>query len=538
MDSKIIAYHYDLKHGLWNRASLESMVDKLAAWGYNTLVLEIEDNLQFKAAPHVAAKHAMTHAEMADFAQYCRDRKLDLIPLVQSLGHAEYVVGKPQYAHLRESEHIHNQYDPFSEEARRLIMALFDEAIEATQTRTWFHIGGDETWSLGSSDQAKAYITKHGMGALYWQHILPLCEHIHQRGLRPMIWADMFLTYPELIKEVPDYVLLVDWDYWTTSDKPEEIMIWGGYRTGHRNATANASQYPEVLRKPEFKKYLHPYTQDENKQFKSFYCTDALQGHGVKDVIVAPANSCFGDLPGSPRNHVHIPNCWYAARKGLAAASGMMVTSWSVRHVHHELRQLGTFAAAQAIHQTEYDFDAICRAYSQWMHGVELPDYPRAVLLAGQGLDITQAASFVSGRSSLLKGDDEYNRKLEELIVTHGGRKKLLAHCQSLRDGYVEAKELFTQMLTKAEQNVYLFDFWFEGLDLSLLHLDFVVAMIRGTLINERDTFINRIAELKPRTQALFAPTAHPCGLAENLQVRYGFHEMYLEKIGVSQAAN
>ena len=537
MNGKFIAYHLDLKHGLWSLPYLEQLVDQLAAWGYNALVVEIEDNLQFTAAPHVAAGHALTASQMAAFSRHCHQRKIDVIPLVQSLGHAEYVVGKPEYAHLRESPHIATQYDPFSEEARQLIMRLFDEAIAATGTKTWFHIGGDETWSLGSSDRAKAYIEKHGMGSLYMQHILPLCEHIHRQGLRPMIWADMFLTYPELLKQVPDYALLVDWDYWTTQEHPEQIMIWGGYAAGHRNATADARQYPQAIRRPGFKEHLHPYAQDEHKRFKAFYCTDALLGHGVKDVIVAPANSCAGDLPGSPRNHVHIPNCWHATRKGMRDARGVLVTSWSVRHAHHEIRQLGTFAAAQAVHQQTYDFDAICLAYSKDMHGQELADYPQAVHLAGQAMDIMQASSFVASRKSLLAGDDEYSRKLEQQIIAQGGRKSFLAHCDTLRQGYLQARDLFAGMVPQARRNEQLFEYWLEGLDLSILHIDFIIAMVDGTLASELDDFARRIAQGRQRTQALFAPTVSACGLEENLQVRYGFHEMYLEKLDAAVAA-
>ena len=538
MDRKLIAYHLDLKHGLWTRPYLESLVQRLGVWGYNTLVLELEDKMQFATAPGVASPDAMTPAEVTSFVSYCREQGLEVIPLVQSLGHAEYVVGKPAYAHLRESADIDTQYDPLSSEARQLIMGLFDEAIAAIGPQSYFHIGGDETWCLGSSEKAKAFVAEHGLGGLYLQHILPLCEHVRQHGLRPMIWADMFLSYPELLDRVPDYAMLVDWDYWTTSPTPDRIMVWGGFRQEHGNASANAEQYPQVLRKPGFKEHLHPYTHNEQGRFTGFYCTDALRGHGVTDVLVAPANSCGGDLNGIPRNHIHIPNCWYGARKGLEDGSGFLVTSWSVRHVHPEVRQLGTFAAAQAIDGGSYDFDEICLAYSTWMHGTPLKDFPEAVRLSAQSSEMCQAYRFVRARKALAGGEDIYQPLLEEQIAAAGGKEPFVEQFTQLRDDYLQARELFDRMSSEVTRNAEHFAYWLEGVELSVLHTEFVLAMCQGTLPQQSAEFVRRIAELRRNSEQLFAPSFTPEGLDEEIQVRYGFHELYLQHIGSGAASD
>lgn len=539
MCQKLFACHLDLKHGLWSRACLETQIRRLADLGYNAVLLEIEDKLQFRSAPGISSPDALSPAEIQSLVSFCRDLGLEVIPLVQSLGHAEYVLRKPAYAHLRESPEVDTQYDPLSREARQLIIRLFDEAIEAVQPRKWFHIGGDEAWSLGSSESGRAIAKEKGIGRLYLQHLLPLCEHLRRHGLRPMIWADMFLSHPHLLNQVPDDAMLVDWDYWTTSRQPQSVIIWGGYRKEHRNAMADTTEYAEALAKPAFRRHLHRYAQDEAGRFRPFYCTDALLGHGVRNVLVAPANSCGGDMVGTPRNDVHIPNCWHATRKGMTDGQGVLVTSWSVRHVHPEARILGTFAAAEAARNpiSSFDFDAICLLFSEWMYGTVLENFPKAIRLSSPSHTLCQAYRFAGAQEDLLQGEDTYRALLDREIRLAEGPEALAQELKSLRNSHRKAADLLQRMAPLARKNQDHFSFWVEGAELSVLHLDFVLAMCEGTIFEEKTAWVQRIARYRKRSEALFAPTFTSHGLKEEMAVRYGFHELYLEKLDISAAA-
>ena len=226
MADGMLAYHIDLKRAMWARTYLDTMVDRLRGWGFNTLIYEVEDKFRFSRHPAIQSPQAPTNAETADFAASCRAKGVEVMPLVQTLGHSEFVLGKPDYAHLREMPDAIDQYDPLSEEARGLIIDLCDEVIDVFQPREFFHVGGDETWSLGRSRKCAPVVEKIGVGGLYLKHMLPIIEHVHGRGLRPIIWADIVLSHPEVIRDIPTYVVLMDWDYWTCEERPDSIMVW------------------------------------------------------------------------------------------------------------------------------------------------------------------------------------------------------------------------------------------------------------------------------------------------------------------------
>jgi hypothetical protein len=136
-------------------------------------------------------------------------------------------VGRPEFAHLREHPDALNQYDPASPEAHALILDLFDEVLDAFRPARFFHVGGDETWRLGTSEKHRAIVAEAGVGGLYLRHMLPILEHVHRRGVRPMIWADMLLQYPQTLDLLPEYVVLVDWEYGRTGERTRAVRLWG-----------------------------------------------------------------------------------------------------------------------------------------------------------------------------------------------------------------------------------------------------------------------------------------------------------------------
>src|SRR5207249_9988278 len=76
----------------------------------------------------------------------------------------------------------------------------------------WLSVDCDETWDLGTG-QSKALAAGLGKGRLYLQHILRLRELAAKHGRRIMLWADVLHHYPELVPELPEDVLLLDWQY-------------------------------------------------------------------------------------------------------------------------------------------------------------------------------------------------------------------------------------------------------------------------------------------------------------------------------------
>ncbi len=535
--NKMMAYHMDLKRGLWTRAYMDRMVDRLGEWGYNTLILELEDKFQFNHHPAIYKPDALSHSQMADFIAACRAKGVEVIPLVQTLGHAESVVGEPEYAHLREHEQVVDQYDPLAEASRTLILELIDEVIEVMQPQEFFHMGGDETWTLGKSEKARLVVEKIGIGGLYLKHMLPIFEHIHQQGLRPIIWADICLTHPEIIQDIPPYVVMVDWDYWTKTDRPEGILVWGGMTQNRNQGNVTLDQYQaNKHRIPDFETYLEAYAIDAqslvDKTFTPFYCTDALKGRGVVDVIVASAESCSGDMTGMPQNQqVHVPNCFFAARKGMQAGSGVMVTSWAVRHCHCETKLLAAFAAGFALKNDDaYNFEILCRAFTQDYYGMELPEFAEAVTKMGVSIVIAQAGYGDLIFATPTVEHDPLADYLLRIDQEYGSREAGLTGVEAMAHGYREAMNAFRKMQKQAKKNQDNFDYLVEGTRRIMLYIDFVIVALKNELPAQTARLLEKLCELKCMSRELYGRNYTPEGIAVEMKVRYQAIEEFLRR--------
>jgi hexosaminidase len=142
---------------------------------------------------------------------------IEVIPLVQSLGHMETPLQPADYAHLREVPDRCDVLNPLAPGARELVERMIDDVLARTPNLKHFHLGGDEAWTFGTHPDTKAFIAKHGKAALYLQHIEPLLDKLLAKGIRPILWHDMMHDWPA--------------DALTRLAKKADLMFWS-YR-GH-----------------------------------------------------------------------------------------------------------------------------------------------------------------------------------------------------------------------------------------------------------------------------------------------------------------
>ena len=524
-----LAQQVDMKCRMWKREYMDGRVDLLKSWGYNTILYEIEDKFRYTGHPLLVHPDAPSHEETSAFVEGCRSRGVEVIPLFQTLGHAESIVGKEEYTHLRETPEVTDQYDPLSEEARALILEFIDEIIEVTRPKEFFHVGGDETWSLGKSEKCVPVVKEIGIGGLYLRHMMPILEHIHRRGLRPIIWADMLLSHPEVLEKIPKYVILNDWDYSTTSERPDLLRIWGASDEKPYNPMVKWPEYSRYAG-PDFVKHLEKFAVDGRTRrdgtFPAFYCTDALRALGF-DVITSPAVRSFGDMYGVGNHAVHLPNCWYFARKGARETMGTLVTSWAVRYTHPEVCQIGSFAAVFGIDSDKpFDLEELGSEYSKDFYGAEMPDFPKAVERAQKGFGPVR---FPPLQEILAQGKEELRNTLRRLDEYHGDRGGAIDYVGGLVDGYSEAGNIFQTLKQEAKKNAGNLDFWMEGVNLDILCADIMLAVLEGKVKERAPTLLDRMEGLKRGTRSLFAETYEPHSVDDEIDVRYGTLENYLK---------
>jgi len=524
---------------MWRLDYLAGFLTRLQGWGFTAVLLEIEDKFRFANHPALVHPDAPSHDEWKAWAGGCRAAGLEVIPLVQSLGHMEFVLSHPEYAHLREAPDLITHLDPTNPQSVPFVRELMDEVIEVFSPGAHFHIGGDETSHLGRSSRLK----DEPMDALYLRQIRPVLRHVSKRGLRPLLWHDMAMSFPKILNKIPRETLLVDWDYQTTSPRPDFLIAWGGKDGRSANPMVTwGSSYEDNVSET-FRREFERFAVDEQTRldgtFRGFSLTDALRSTGF-DVMTASANRSAGDQMGIPDLRRHMANCFWSSRKGLTEGAGHIVTSWAVRRNHPETGQPATFAAVLAARGME-DFDP-ARIDREWVRetfGTPLPDFAQAAELAAGGLRPLRNRDRAYGRSGLwskrLKklrsGEDTLADDLKAVCREHGGREKTFSLTARIRRGYARAARLLGLCQRKARRNAGLFDFWIEGVAVQDFYLAFLEAALAGRLSREAVKLDRRLRRLMGLTRKVFSRTYPPHSVEQEVLARYGYHLEYLSSL-------
>jgi hexosaminidase len=191
--------------------TLFALVDGLANYKYNQLQLYVEHTFDFPSHPSIGAGcDPLTTDDILALDEYCRARHIQLVPNLQSFGHQRHLLSLPEFAHLDEVGWRWS-LSPAREETYALLDELYADFLPAFSS-DWLNVDCDETWDLAGG-QSKALADRIGKGRVYLQHIFRLRELAAKHGRRIILWADVLHHYPDLVSELADDVLLLDWAY-------------------------------------------------------------------------------------------------------------------------------------------------------------------------------------------------------------------------------------------------------------------------------------------------------------------------------------
>jgi hexosaminidase len=218
-DLRMRGVHLDLKGYLPDFSSLEDIFKTLGEYKINTVLLEYEDKIKYHSHPAISASNALTHEQVRSLIKTATDYGISIIPLIQSLGHAEYILKGDRYANLRERPDSFQQLCPSREESFRLIGDLVEEILDLHHDSEFFHIGGDETRHLGECSDCRKYAEEHGKYTLYAEYLSKIAKNIISRGKTPVLWDDMITRHaPDLISLFPPETVFMYWNYFAVSE--------------------------------------------------------------------------------------------------------------------------------------------------------------------------------------------------------------------------------------------------------------------------------------------------------------------------------
>lgn len=230
-DFRVKGFHLDLRVQVMQMPALKAFARNLGAHGINTLVMEWEAAYPYEKHRVISNRYAYTREEVKDFVQYCTKLGIDVIPLQQSFGHVEYILRHSRYAALREDQKDYSQVNPIREDGCRELFTDLYKDLVSTHTSRYIHIGGDETYLLGHSEESKKKVQAVGKGRLYGDYIKMLCNTVVALGKIPVVWADIALKYPEALEGLPKETVFIDWNYGWDLDRfgDHEKLVQSGF---------------------------------------------------------------------------------------------------------------------------------------------------------------------------------------------------------------------------------------------------------------------------------------------------------------------
>jgi len=280
--------HLDFNSVRLERRTVEETLEAAAKDGYNAILWEVEDKVRWETCPEVAHSEAFSKDEFRELLAKAKTLGLKPIPLLQTFGHAEYVLEKEPYRRFRELAAEEDCYCVSKPEVRVFLKKWIREHLDLFGDEVAdFHLGGDEARVFGSCRTC----AKRDRMALYAEHLLDVSQELRARNIRPGIWCDMILASPDPKEtaKIPRTFTVWHWDY------------------GYRPSADGAS--------------IHDWTKRTETLVKLRF-----------DVVLSASSSCWGDSPFLPNYAFHAANvadC--AARCRRDGFRGFCVTSWSVR---------------------------------------------------------------------------------------------------------------------------------------------------------------------------------------------------------------
>lgn len=216
--------------------TVKRLIRYMAALGYNTLQLYLEDLFEVEGEPFFGyVRGRYSRKELQDLDAYAAKFGIEMIPCIQTLAHFT--------APSRWSGFTEGKFDlddillVDEEKTYEFIEKMFAEMRACFRSGN-INIGMDEAHRLGLGK----YLEKHG----YQNRFDILCRHLERvaaiaekYGFRPMMWSDMFFRLafhgnyrerggsvpPEVRAKVPENVKLIYWDYYSTDEGQYDDMF-------------------------------------------------------------------------------------------------------------------------------------------------------------------------------------------------------------------------------------------------------------------------------------------------------------------------
>lgn len=442
------AFHLDMKAAQYRADYLASLFRRLADLQYTHIFFEIEDKVRLESIRGAEWCEAFSKEEFADLLGLARRAGLTPVPLIQTLGHLEFLLSHAAYHPLRETPKSAYMICPSNPHGVRYLLRFIDEVHELFGKPPFLHLGADEVPLLGTCPACRSKVEKTSKSALFFDHMKNLLRHVVAKGTRPMAWADEALRNPEALDSVERDLVWVDWDYWTPERNPETLMYWRWVKF------LPVEQAPKNFLAAEGR-----FALDDAGRIRPWFYTDFLVRKGF-DVVLAPSTRCFGDHVFAARAD-HLANVSGACLRLTRDPKplGMLVTSWAARLNHIET-QWPAFALPSVMNGGNAEsWEDVKGPISKLVFGRPAPRFFDAARSIGVALPLAESFRCVESDTHYYGQMDSIPYVMDRLRE-QGMMEKEMATLGQKKAGYVDGAAILDELASPMDSSNACFRFW------------------------------------------------------------------------------
>ncbi len=222
---------------------LRRVIDWLASLKCNHLQLYTEHTFAYAGHEEAWRGHSpITPEELRQLDEYAAGRGVRLVANQNCFGHLAAWLRLPKYQHLAETHgdwvfDVWPRTGPFSlcpvdPGSIEFVKDLLGQLLPCLSTPL-VNIGCDETFDVGFG-RSNAAVEERGRAAVYLEFVAKVAAEARKLGKRPMFWADIALSHPECIPQIPPELISLAWGYepsspfekWATTLSEAKREFW------------------------------------------------------------------------------------------------------------------------------------------------------------------------------------------------------------------------------------------------------------------------------------------------------------------------
>jgi hypothetical protein len=229
---------FDLsRNGVLTLNSFKFLLRKMALMGLNNVMLYMEDTYEIEGEAYFGyMRGRYSAAELKEIDDYADQFGIEAFPSIQTLAHLEeFLKWEPVKAYKDTKGALLAQDDHTDKLVQKMIAS-----VSAPFRSNKIHIGMDEAEELGRGK----FLDRNGFVSRFdimTTHLEKVLAAVHELGLKPMMWSDMFLKLAsgsgedyyghdtqipeEMARRIPKDVDMVYWDYNHVQESDYETLI-------------------------------------------------------------------------------------------------------------------------------------------------------------------------------------------------------------------------------------------------------------------------------------------------------------------------